>query len=109
MQSSGLPLDSVRAMPAVIGILAAIAIPNFRRAREKAQSNACSANRRVLTGAIEMYNMDYADQPLKSLDIKKLQDSGLLHSEIICPSGGTYSAHFGPSGEIEIECSVHGK
>ncbi|MBU1107270.1 MAG: hypothetical protein KKB51_11425, partial [Candidatus Riflebacteria bacterium] len=38
--------------------IAAIAIPNFRKARQQSRQKACFANQRVLMGAIEMYNMD---------------------------------------------------
>ena len=38
-------------MIAVIGLLAAIAVPNFVRAREAAQSNACVLNLRNIDGA----------------------------------------------------------
>lgn len=38
--------------------VAAIAVPNFRKAREQARQKACFANMRVIQGAVEMYNMD---------------------------------------------------
>jgi type II secretory pathway pseudopilin PulG len=42
----------------VIGTMAAIAIPNFRAARERANSRACYANQKTISGAVEMYNLD---------------------------------------------------
>lgn len=36
---------------AIIGLLAAIAIPNFIKAREASQKNACIANLKAIEGA----------------------------------------------------------
>lgn len=47
----------------VVGILAAIAIPNFKKAGGMAREKACYANMRILLGAIEMYNMDAKGPP----------------------------------------------
>ena len=44
---------------ALVGVVAAIAIPNFQKARSRARKRACFANQRVLLGAVEMYNMDF--------------------------------------------------
>ena len=43
---------------AIIGVLAAIAVPNFRKARERANQRACYANQKTVAGALEMYNLD---------------------------------------------------
>src|ERR1700738_4848681 len=43
---------------AIIGVLAAIAVPNFKAARERANTRACYANQKTVVGAMEMYNLD---------------------------------------------------
>ncbi len=41
----------------IIGLLAAIAIPNFIKARKTTQMNACIDNLRVIDGAVEQAKM----------------------------------------------------
>lgn len=43
---------------AIIGLLAAIAIPNFVRARTQAQTQACIANLKQIEGAKQVYALD---------------------------------------------------
>lgn len=43
---------------AIIGLLAAIAIPNFIKAREKAEKQACIANLKQVQGAIQVWALD---------------------------------------------------
>ena len=43
---------------AIIGLLAAIAIPNFVRARTTALKNACIANLKQIQGAIQVWAID---------------------------------------------------
>lgn len=54
-----------------VGIIFTMAYPNFKVARTKAREKACFSNIRVLSGAVEMYNMDNATV-MKSLDINTL-------------------------------------
>jgi len=54
----GFTLVEIMIVVAIIGLLAAIAIPNFVRARQKAQTEACIANLRQIEGAIQVWAVD---------------------------------------------------
>jgi len=55
---SGFTLVEIMIVVAIIGLLAAIAIPNFVRARESAQLNSIANNLRILEGAKEQYALE---------------------------------------------------
>ena len=86
-KKSGFTLVEIMIVVAIIGLLAAIAIPNFIRARTTAQKNACINNLRQIDGAIQQWaleNKQGATSSPKFTDI-----SGYLKNSVICPSGGT--------------------
>jgi prepilin-type N-terminal cleavage/methylation domain-containing protein len=54
-QKSGFTLVEIMIVVAIIGLLAAIAIPNFIKAREKSQTSVCISNMKQIEGAVEQW------------------------------------------------------
>jgi len=89
----GFTLVEIMIVVAIIGLLASIAIPNFVKARQTTQQNACMNNLRQIDGAAQTWaleNRKLPTAPYTVSDIKpyiKLDTTGNLPA---CPAGGTY-------------------
>ncbi len=107
-RSAGFTLVEIMIVVAIIGLLATIAIPNFVRARLKAQQSACINNLRQIDAAKEEWALENSKKVgtvVTEDDIKpyiKLNANGNLPK---CPSGGTYT--IGKVGE-KPTCSTAG-
>jgi prepilin-type N-terminal cleavage/methylation domain-containing protein len=55
---AGFTLVEIMIVVAIIGVLAAIAIPNFVHSRAKAQATACINNMRQIDSAIQQFSME---------------------------------------------------
>jgi type II secretory pathway pseudopilin PulG len=71
---------------AIIGLLAAIAIPNFVRARTTSQMNACINNLRQIDGAIQQWALEQKKDPTAA--VVESDVTPFLKNLVACPSGG---------------------
>src|SRR5213593_4794018 len=86
-RKSGFTLVEIMIVVAIIGLLAAIAIPNFIRARTTSQKNACINNLRQIDGAIQQWALENKKDATAAVVFNDI--SGYLKNAVICPSGGT--------------------
>jgi prepilin-type N-terminal cleavage/methylation domain-containing protein len=92
VKKAGFTLVEIMIVVAIIGLLAAIAIPNFVRARTTAQQNACINNLRQVDGAKQQWaleNKAAATATPALTDIQPYLGRGTAGTAPTCPSDAT--------------------
>ncbi|HAE39963.1 MAG TPA: hypothetical protein DCG57_15240 [Candidatus Riflebacteria bacterium] len=99
----------------LLGVSFASGCCNAAQKRDEAYARACVANMRLMTGAIEFYNMDHPEM-LKNVDFSMFQDGGLmmkssvLKQPIQLPTDKCSYSFTGNFAEVDagvISCAAH--
>ena len=85
-KKSGFTLVEIMIVVAIIGLLAAIGIPSFAKARSTSQTKACINNLRIISSAKDQCAINESNSIANYLDYIK---GGALPT---CPAAGTYAA-----------------
>ena len=92
--NAGFTLVEIMIVVAIIGLLSAIAIPNFVKARQTAQTNACINNLRQIDGAVNQLALE-----------TKLTTGAATTTVLLAPylgRGNAGSWPVGPLGEVYL-------
>src|SRR5687768_16567327 len=87
--ASAFTLVEVMIVVSIIGLLAAISIPNYVKSRETTFRKTCMANLRQLEGAIQSWALETkksSGDPVVSDEL--FGTNGYLRKVVVCPLGG---------------------
>ena len=95
LRKGGFTLVEIMIVVAIIGLLAAIAIPNFIKARATSQANACINNLRQIDAAANQFALEQGKTTGAAIvlgtDLTPYIKLNSNNSIPGCPAGGTYT------------------
>ena len=104
--NKGFTLVEIMIVVAIIGILIAIAVPGFVKARTESRAKACQENLAKIDGAKEQLALETNMAPGDAVAMADIAGAALyIKKTPTCPGGGTYTV-----GNVGVDptCSLGG-
>jgi prepilin-type N-terminal cleavage/methylation domain-containing protein len=107
--TSAFTLVEIMIVVSIVGLLAAVSIPNYVRTREVTHRKACVANLRQLEGAVTSWALEAKKSALDPIIPSELFGAeAYLRKELVCPAGGTAYSYGLVGDPRHITCVLSG-
>ncbi len=83
---SAFTLTEISIVVTLLGLLAAVAVPRFARARVSCQQTTCINNLRQIDNAVQQWALEFRRGPQSPVEFQDI--APLLKRQVVCPAGG---------------------